>query len=250
MAFETGQGHVSSTLRRAQMSLAQSALHATYPALVNRVPALTLGNYPGKTAHSTTGPLLMLSRYLLLGLLLLTSAPSSAEWILNSDASEITFVTVKKTSVAEINNFTELQGVLDTKGKAIITIPLSKVDTKIPVRDERMRKLLFETTKFTEARVTAHIDIDRLQKLQPGQTTTLETKVTLSLRDIAHQEPARLQVTALTDDQILVSTLEPVVINAGDYKLLEGIEKLREVAGLDAISPVVPVTVKLVFDGK
>lgn len=192
----------------------------------------------------------MLTRCFLLSLLLLTSAPSSAEWILNSDDSEITFLTVKKKSVAEIHNFRELQGVLDTKGKASIAIPLTKVDTKIPVRDERMRKLLFETTKFAEARVTAQIDIDKLQNLQPGQTTVIETNITLALRDVTHQEPARLQVTALNGDQILVSTVEPVVINAGDYQLLEGVDRLREVAGLDAISPVVPVTVKLIFDEK
>ncbi|WP_067104738.1 MULTISPECIES: YceI family protein [Microbulbifer] len=192
----------------------------------------------------------MLTRYFLLGLLLLTSAPSHAEWILDSDASEITFLTVKKQSVAEINNFRELQGALDTKGKASITIPLAKVDTKIPIRDERMRKLLFETTKFAEARVTAQIDIEKLRQLQPGQTTVIETNITLALRDVTHQEPARLQVTALSGDQMLVNTVEPVVINAGDYQLLEGVDKLREVAGLDAISPVVPVTVKLVFDEK
>lgn len=192
----------------------------------------------------------MLSRYFVLSLLLLSSAPSSAEWILNSNASEITFVTVKKKSVAEINNFRELQGVLDTRGRASIAIPLAKVDTKIPVRDERMRKILFETTKFAEARVTAQIDIDKVKMLQPGQTNTVETKITLSLRGIEHQEPARLQVTALSGDQILVSTVEPVIVNAADYQLLEGVDKLREVAGLDAISPVVPVTVKLVFDEK
>ncbi|AOS97697.1 YceI-like domain protein [Microbulbifer aggregans] len=189
-------------------------------------------------------------RGLLAGLLLLLPFSASAEWILDSDASDITFTTVKKETVAEISNFRGLTGSVDTRGNASIAIPLSKVDTKIPVRDERMRTLLFETTKFAEARVTAQIDADQLKALQPGETTTLETNITLALRNVEHQEPARLQVTALNDDRILVTTVEPIVINASDYQLLKGIEKLREVAGLDSISPVVPVTVRLLFEEK
>lgn len=189
-------------------------------------------------------------RGLLAGLLLLLPFSASAEWILDSDASDITFTTVKKETVAEISNFRGLTGSVDTRGNASIAIPLSKVDTKIPVRDERMRTLLFETTKFAEARVTAQIDADQLKALQPGETTTLETNITLALRNVEHQEIARLQVTALNDDRILVTTVEPIVINASDYQLLKGIEKLREVAGLDSISPVVPVTVRLLFEEK
>lgn len=183
-------------------------------------------------------------------LLLPLSFSVSADWILDSAASEISFLTVKKRTVPELNSFGGLQGVVNTKGNASISIPLDKVDTRIPVRDERMRNLLFETGKFSEATIHAQVNADKLQALEPGETALFETRITLTLRDVKHEENARLQVTALNGGRILVSTMEPVVINASNYQLLDGIERLREVAGLDAISPVVPVTVKLVFEEK
>ncbi|WP_237068236.1 YceI family protein [Microbulbifer guangxiensis] len=188
----------------------------------------------------------------LLAAALLLSLPfaASADWILDSSASEITFLTVKKRTVPELNHFRDLQGSVNTKGWASISIPLDKVDTKIPVRDERMRTLLFETAKFSEARITAQVDAEKLEALEPGETTLFDTRISLTLRDVKHEEDARLQVTALKGGRILVSTVKPVVINASDYQLLDGLEKLREIAGLDSISPIVPVTVKLLFEEK
>jgi hypothetical protein len=41
--------------------------------------------------------------------------------------------------------------------------------------------------------------------------------------------------------------LQPLIINAGGFALVEGVERLREVAGLHSISTAVPVTASLVF---
>jgi hypothetical protein len=44
-----------------------------------------------------------------------------------------------------------------------------------------------------------------------------------------------------------ISNARPVVINAGEFELTRGVEKLREIAGLPSISPVVPVQFSLYF---
>jgi hypothetical protein len=51
----------------------------------------------------------------------------------------------------------------------------------------------------------------------------------------------------LTADRLLVSSVRPVIVNAGPLGLDEGVERLREAAGLPSISPAVPVTFQLTF---
>jgi hypothetical protein len=41
---------------------------------------------------------------------------------------------------------------------------------------------------------------------------------------------------------------KPVVVNAPEFKLAEGVEALREIAGLPSISLAVPVSFVLAFD--
>ena len=57
-----------------------------------------------------------------------------------------------------------------------------------------------------------------------------------------------MHITALTGNRILVHGISPVIVSAGDFGLAEGIEKLREIAGLPAIATAVPVYFNLVFE--
>ena len=82
-----------------------------------------------------------------------------AEWVLDNDASRLSFVSTKAGSVAEVHRFTSLRGGIDRRGNVAVAIFLQSVDTLIPIRDERMRELLFETATFPAARnLTAVID--------------------------------------------------------------------------------------------
>lgn len=189
----------------------------------------------------------MLIRLLALTTLLFTTPAALADWKLVGDASQISFVSVKKGTIAETHHFKELEGQIADSGTATLSIPLASVETNIPIRNERMQKLLFETTKYARASVNAKVDAAKLQAMQPGQTATLDAELQLSIHGSEHSEAAKLQVTGLKDNRLLVSTKSPIVLNAADFKLLEGIEKLRQIAGLDAISPIVPVSAQLVF---
>ncbi|WP_105103939.1 YceI family protein [Microbulbifer pacificus] len=179
--------------------------------------------------------------------LLALPASAFADWQLASGDSSVNFVSVKKTNIAETHHFKNLSGSISDAGKAQLVIDLASVETNIPIRNERMQQMLFDTAKFAKATISADVDMARLSALKPGQTAMINADVTVDVHGQQQTEKAALQVTALEGGRLLVTTSAPILVNAGNYKLLEGIEKLREVAGLDSISPIVPVTAKLVF---
>ncbi|MCK7597423.1 YceI family protein [Microbulbifer sp. CAU 1566] len=188
-------------------------------------------------------------RFKSLAIAALLALPVSAfaDWQLVGDDSRVNFVSVKKSTIAETHHFKGLSGSISDDGKAELSIDLASVETNIPIRNERMQKLLFETAQFAKATISASVDAAKLKGLQLGQSMSVSADVTVDVHGQQKTEKADLQVTGLAGNQVQVTTNAPIIVNAGNYKLLEGIEKLREVAGLDSISPIVPVTVKLVF---
>ena len=99
-------------------------------------------------------------RYLTISLLLsatLATAPALADWALDNERSHLTFVSIKAKDVAEIHTFKEMSGTVDTDGKIAVNLMLDSVETLIPIRNERMRELLFETAKYKEAGVEAEL---------------------------------------------------------------------------------------------
>ncbi|MBT4599621.1 MAG: YceI family protein, partial [Methylococcales bacterium] len=96
----------------------------------------------------------LLTLFPLLGL----SSSVMAGYTLNEDSSQINFVSVKKNTVGEVHTFNGLSGSIDDNGQVRITISLDSAETRIPVRNERLKSLFFETSKFPLA--TAEIAVD------------------------------------------------------------------------------------------
>jgi len=171
-----------------------------------------------------------------------------ADWVLQNDQSDINFISMKNNSVAEIGEFKQLSGSIDKSGKVDISIDLTSVDTRISVRDERMKKALFEISDYAQAKLTGQVNVSKAQALKVGERYHDSISVTLSLHGIEKTLPAEVNVTKLANNQWVVSSVNPVILNARDYKLTNGIYKLRDLAGLSAISSAVPVTFSLVFE--
>ena len=55
----------------------------------------------------------------------------------------------------------------------------------------------------------------------------------------------KVKVSKLNEQKITVRTIAPVVLSAGQLQVTEGLEKLREIAGLPNISFTIPVTFNL-----
>ena len=180
-------------------------------------------------------------------LLILQALPAQADWRLDNSGSQLSFVSTKAADVAEVHTFRELSGSVGTDGHARVVIQLASVDTLIPIRDERMREVLFQTELFPTATVDARLDIARLQRMAVSTSEVLTTEILLSMGETQLPLTAEILVTRIAPERVLVATLKPIVVNAGAVALADGVEALREIAGLPSISKAVPVTFVLQF---
>jgi polyisoprenoid-binding protein YceI len=176
----------------------------------------------------------------------LLSVPVLAEWTLDNEASRLSFVSIKNASVAELHHFKALSGTIGDDGAARIVIDLDSVETLIPIRNQRMRELLFETVRFPAATLSAQVPTD-LGSLQAGESRATSLEVSIDLHGVTAPYAAKADVTRLADGSLQVVLSEPVLVKAADFGLDAGIEMLREVAGLGSISTAVPVDASLVF---
>lgn len=182
--------------------------------------------------------------------MLAAASSSHADWSLNNEQSHLSFVSIKSAAVAELNTFKTLSGTLTDSGDASLSIDLASVDTLIPIRDERLLKVLSNAGAFPKAELTAKVDTAAAKALKAGETLTQDISLTLTLHGHAHTLPAKVKVTALSDGKLAVSTLQPVIVNASDFQLVDGVNELKSLAGLPSISTAVPVTVDFVFDAQ
>ncbi|WP_339521482.1 YceI family protein [Pseudomonas sp. EL_65y_Pfl2_R96] len=187
-----------------------------------------------------------------LAFLLLAGVTVSAQanWYLDGESSRLSFISTKNANICEVQRFLVLHGKVDPKGLAQVEVELESVNSGIPLRDERMRKELFEIQAFPEALITTQIDLRPINDLAPGAQLELRLPLTVNLHGKQHQYNAELLATRLDDRRFQVVTLEPLVISAQDFDLAPGLESLRKVAGLSAISLSVPVGAVLIFTAR
>ncbi|MEX2130086.1 MAG: YceI family protein, partial [Pseudohongiellaceae bacterium] len=139
-------------------------------------------------------------RALLLVIVPLTvSGTVQADWELSNEESTLSFVTIKADNVAEVHTFDRIAGSLSEEGALQVVIELISVNTLIPIRNERMQNLLFETGMFPQATVTGNIDMTMLASLAPGSSTALTAQFNLNLHAQSNILPAELTVTRLAD---------------------------------------------------
>jgi len=185
---------------------------------------------------------------LLVTVALLAAGPSFANWSLDNDASQVSFVSVKAGDAGEVHRFNQISGGLSSDGKASVTIQLASVDTLIPLRDERMREMLFQTDVFPTASLTTGIDMDVLNAIEPGGSVDVVAEIMLDIRGKQVPITSEMIVARLGDHRLMVSSRKPVIVNAASVDLVEGIEALRAVANLPSISKAVPVSFVLTFE--
>lgn len=185
---------------------------------------------------------------MLFATLILATGQCLAAWTLDNDASQISFVSVKAGDAGEVHRFTKISGKLSKDGNASVTIQLASVDTLIPLRDDRMREMLFQTELFPTASLSANIDMNVLNAIKPGDSIDMTSNLKLDLRDQQVDLPAEMIVARLGDDKLMVSSRKPVIVNAASVDLVDGIEALRKIANLPSISKAVPVSFVLTFE--
>ncbi|MGG7649001.1 Polyisoprenoid-binding protein YceI [Pseudomonas frederiksbergensis] len=175
---------------------------------------------------------------------------AQANWYLDGESSRLSFISTKNTNISEVQRFLVLHGKVSPKGLAEVEVEMDSVNSGIPLRDERMRKDLFEIQTFPQALITTQIDLRPINDLAPGAQLELRLPLTVNLHGKQHEYNAELLATRLDDRRFQVVTLEPLIINAADFDLAPGLESLRKVAGLSAISLSVPVGAVLIFTAR
>ena len=187
---------------------------------------------------------------LVFALLTCAAVPAHADWYLDNESSRLSFVTTKNTEVAEVQRFLVLHGKVDAKGAARLEVELDSINSGIPLRDERMRKELFEIKTFPEAQISAQINLQPINDLASGAQLELRLPLSVTLHGKTQTYSAELLATRLDERRFQVVTLEPVVLHAEDFDLAPGVATLRKAAGLKSIRLSVPVGAVLIFTAR
>lgn len=176
--------------------------------------------------------------------------PDSAErYVLDAESSSVFFVTTKNTHDIEAHHFTSVSGSISSEtGEATLGINLNSVETEVDIRNERVRDLLFEVDSFSDAVATLPVDLEDLAAQEVGSTQKESVSAMLDLHGVSVAIDTELSITKLSDSQLMVQNVSPILIDAEDFDLTGGIEMLRNLANLPVISYSVPVNFTLLFN--
>lgn len=175
---------------------------------------------------------------------------ADATWLLDNGDSFLNFVSTKNQHTAESHRFTQLSGEVSEDGMARVVISLASVDTGIDIRNQRMQDLLFQTGQNPEAVTTMDLNdtLPELLALTPGQSMRADMPLELEVNGQVEALMADVRVQRITGSRYLVASNQPMLITADQFGLSEGVEALREIAGLNTISLAVPVDFALFFE--
>lgn len=186
-------------------------------------------------------------RILLLLALSLLGSQVLADWQLDPARSRVSFVSTKRGDVADVQRFRDISGTVDAAGQVRLILPFSGLDTGLALRDERTRQELFEIERFPQAEAVSQVDLAAWEALDVGASRVEILEFSLDLHGKQLRLKAEMLVSRLGEQSMQAVTLEPVILKAGDFELLAGLDKLKKIASVPSISPEVPVFAVLNF---
>ncbi len=175
------------------------------------------------------------------------SFSAAADWSVNSAQSSLNFVSVKNDVVAETHSFKDLTGSLTEAGDFAVAIPAMSIDTMIPIRNERILEHVLAAKQYATINAKGKVDSKVLAGLKTGDSAVVDQALDLTLLTKTQSLTAKVKVTKVSDSQLVVTTVAPIMLDVNKFELNAGVEKLRELAGLKSISPMVPTTFSLVL---
>lgn len=154
---------------------------------------------------------------------------------------------IKNQTKVEQSSFATLSGGIDGSGFVDICIALDSVDTKVDLRNVRMRFLFFESFKYPQAIGKARLSPSLVDELRAKRRKVITLPVTLDLHGVAQSMEAQVAVTLLDETRVSVATYEPTGVDLAAFDLLGGLQKLEEAAGVKVV-PSSSVNFDIVFD--
>jgi OmpA-OmpF porin, OOP family len=184
------------------------------------------------------------------GLALAQVDPFATGWLLQPEESRFNFQSVKQTAkgdvVLELSSFAKYVGAIGEDGAATVKVFLDSVDTKIDLRNVRMRFLFLETFKFPEAMISVQLDRAALADLGQKRRMVLTLPYVLDLHGVQKEGSADVVVSLLSDDAVAVASVAPIPVVVADHGLAEGVVKLEEASGAKIV-PTGWISFDLVF---
>ena len=173
---------------------------------------------------------------------------SDAAWFLDPAESSINFITAKNGDVVESNRFGAINGSITRAGHALIEIQAASVDTQLDTRDERVRSYIFNIEEYPLIAIEADVDLEEFRQLETGESQLAELQMAVNAAGRTNTLFATVRVTRAARDTVLITTIDPVLVDMRDFGMEDGLETLVNLAGLKSITPVTPVSVFLVFE--
>ena len=162
---------------------------------------------------------------------------------LDESLSSLSFVSIKKGSVAEAHSINKLTGSITDTGELNVSIYLKTVETNIPIRNTRMNRHVFESEQNPIATITANV---AGKVPDEAGVSIVKAEGELTMRGISKKVEVNAIVTH-TGKKVVVSSIKPIIIKAADYGMEAGVLKLQELAKLSSIATAVPVNFSLTF---
>lgn len=189
----------------------------------------------------------MIGALIMFGATTVFSSSALADWTLDSANSNISYGTIKNEAIGESNTFKNISGTISDNGHINIDIDLSSVDTLLELRDGRMRDIVFKVAENIAAKLTGDMNLQAHETQDVGTSRVIEATIGLELVGEKLEHDVMLVVTRLAENKVMVTPHGVIFIDADDYELVGAIETLRELAGLDTIATVVPMSFYLTF---
>lgn len=190
----------------------------------------------------------VLTAIIMLGISSLATASEGHDtWVLDKENSMISYGSIKKNSVGEVNHFTNFDASVLQSGEINLTIHLDSVETWDDTRNGRMKELLFQITGHPTASLKGKINLDEIKKLKEGNTLKTDAEFKFSLHGKEIDLDAEMLVIKLSPKKVIIIPQEMLFLDANDFELTKGLKMLQKLAGLPSISSAVPVTFYLTF---
>jgi polyisoprenoid-binding protein YceI len=182
------------------------------------------------------------------GLMATTAAANTSNYIVDNDNSSVNFSVTKKQYIVEPAVFHGLEGSIDAKGNATISIDINSVDSSNPIRDNRLIEMFFQAEFFPEAIISAQIGSDILNSDQQLQQASIPA--TLELYETKREITLDVMIVKVGND-LVVTSLKPIIVNAKQFNIpTENLNALSKVCGGITISDIVPVNFTVTFRKK
>ncbi|MFL9989386.1 YceI family protein [Paraburkholderia sediminicola] len=179
-------------------------------------------------------------------------SPAYAAWRVDNRDSTFNFVSSKAAApgvaaIQEVQTFKQIDGVVGDDGKLEFNVELGSVETNIPLRNERLKGMLFKVADNPTAVFTGTVDASQFKAMPLGAFANVSLNGQLTINGQSKLLSASLRVDKLASGALRVSTGVPIIVNLNDYGLQDGVTALRTMMNLNVLASSAPVTFSVVL---